>query len=373
MQKFSKLGIQQRSLIFHHSSKDYAISKELIPKNKKLRNKLEKSAIPVTNSLLRYIKRNGNKVSLIKSDVVAEAGTEKLGYRGMGSRSNNNIVDQNLIGIDFRMVNNNVMNYNNSLNNKGNSKFSPNIHTLSHSNTLAFPIDDIMKFNSTNAPVTPMNNKPASSTPGHVRRESSITPSVVMPIFDLNPSSNNGYKSKRSNSIIIVPDKAIDNVLCSLKDDDFKGNNETKTKEYDFTNKYNDVFKVDSNLFRNNTVKTYTQDNTFNFINASPPKTNKSTINIKSLDDLLLNPSFFEEVPTLTSRTKEDTASKQTNQLDISKDKIGNFNDMSSICYMNETNKSLDNILLNNTQVIEEDKFDPATVRRQVRAAILVI
>src|SRR4051812_6115310 len=140
MQRFSKMGIAQRSLIFYHSSKEYPASKALLEKKKKLRNKLENSVIPVNNSLLRYIKRNGNKVSLIKNETDGLS-NDIFGYKSNTSRSTLNIVDQNLMGIDFRMVNSNVIKYNNTM--SGNKqKISPNIHPITTStNTL----DDIIK------------------------------------------------------------------------------------------------------------------------------------------------------------------------------------------------------------------------------------
>jgi hypothetical protein len=357
MQKFNKTGIAQRSILFNNSSRNYPVVKSLLEKNKKLRRKLDSTVIPVNNSLLRYIKSNGNKISIHEK---AGGEYEKLGYRTSNSKSSINL-DKNLLGIDFRMVNNNVISYNKE-------RFSPEKRIVNDS-----PPIDVAKFNT-------MNLKPITTTTTSNRRDSNFQPNVVgtlVPTFDFIDKKNDGFKNKRSNSIIVVPEKAIDNVLNSLRDvDPVLARAETTINRRQQLevgkNKFsNDIFAVDSSFFNNNNHINDT-NLSFNFVNHHSPnrRPSEQPSHIKSLDDMLLNPSFFEEVNSV--KPKVESKFRQTTTSD---DKFMGVNDISSISYMNDTtNRSMDlsTILMNNTQIVEEDKFNPNTIKKKIRGAILV-
>jgi hypothetical protein len=346
MQKFSKTGITQRSLIYINSSRGYLNMKGLLEKNKKVRKKFDSTVIPVNNSLLRYIKKD-NKISIHEQ---AGGEYEKLGYRTSNSRSSIQL-DKNLIGIDFRMVNNNVIKFNRE-------HFSPEKRVET---PVIETIVEAAKFNSSCGNIKPtIQNKKDNNN-------------NLVPSFDF---IDNPLKNKRSNSIIVVPEKAIDNVLKSLRDDQTINRSET-AKPKAKTSIENDVFSVDKSFFNNNNVcdTSFSNNNnnkvdaSLNFANMSPNHKSKDSPNcIKSLDDMLHNPTFFEEVQSVKSSKFKPTTN--------SEEKFIGASDISSITYMNDTttNRSMDlsTILLNNTQIVEEDKFNPDIIRKKIRGAILV-
>jgi hypothetical protein len=385
MQKFNKIGIVQRSLVFNHSTKDYPQVKHLLEKNKKLRKKIVNTAIPVNNSLLKYVNKGGlirpipvevGKTHTINHDLV-----EKLGYKGQSSKSSINL--ESLEGIDFGIVNSNVMRFNN---NDRKASYSPMMNPINMIVDMK-PIELGSKFNTANIVNIEGNNNIVKPP----RRESFITPTTHYMIPNFEPKDSS-FKTKRSNSIIVVPEKAIDNVLSNLKDFEFNNGNSSKDQEtkkfdsgnnnYSFignTNNKNNktpndnIFAVDNSFFNNKIT-----DTTFNFINLTTTTSPKKP-NIRSLDDMLLNPTFFEEIPIVS--TNKQSQLRHTIAYDTTKDNKNkdnnNFNDIStisSIAYVNEMNRSMDvsNILLNNTQILEEDRFDPTSIRKQVRMAILV-